>query len=240
MKSTKKVFDECAQIYLNEDKHWGCDLDYICKYIDKFRNPEIIDLGVGHAWHLANLFFFIDSKLERVVGLDYSSNMLGRAKKLLNSILYNGHPIIEKVELKKGNILSIPFKKESFDIALLLNNTFGNIPGTTVVKAENKRIKALNGIKRILKKSGYLILSVYNSDKITEKDKYGNVFELDHNKSDFDKSDFIIRYKPTGSICYSHWFTLPEIKNILSDANFKVVECEKRKERIIIIAQKLN
>ncbi len=152
--TTKQVFDECSQIYLKEDKHWGCDLDIILEHLEKFEEPEIIDLGTGNAWHLANLFFLTSITPKRVIGIDYSDSMLETAKKLLNSVLVNDRPIIEKVELQKEDILSLPFKDESFDIALCLNNTLGNIPAEDFEAAVDKRKNALHSIKDFLGVTG--------------------------------------------------------------------------------------
>jgi SAM-dependent methyltransferase len=237
-KTTKQVFDECAIVYLKEDKHWGCDLDIISEYVEKFKEPEIIELGTGYAWHLANLYFVASCNLKRVVGIDYSEKMLEMARTLLSSISYNGQPLIERIELKKADILSLPFDDESFDVAILLNNTLGNIPAESFYKAKQKRKKALTEIKRILKNSGFLILSVYNADRLTEEDKYGEVFELDHNLSNLETFDLIVRFKETGTPYYSHWFTKNEICQLLYDVSFRVVEVEVRKKRIVIVAQK--
>jgi len=241
-KTTKQVFDECAPVYLREDKHWGCDLDIISEYVEKFKGPEIIELGTGYAWHLANLYFLVSCNLKRVVGIDYSGKMLEMARVLLSSISYNGQPLIEKIELKKADILSLPlpFDEESFDVAILLNNTLGNIPAENFGKARQKRKEALTEIRRILKNFGFLILSVYNADRLTEEDKYGEVFELDHNLSNLETFDLVVRFKETGTPYYSHWFTKNEICKLLYDVSFRVVEVEERKKRIVIVGQKKN
>lgn len=238
VQTTKQVFDECAPVYLKEDKHWGCDLDIISEYVEKFKEPEVIELGTGYAWHLANLFFVDFTNLKRVIGIDYSNKMLDRARAFLNSVFYNGRPLIEKVELQNEDILSLPYDDESFDVAICLNNTLGNIPAETFKKAKEQRKKALKEIKRILRKSGFLILSVYNSDRLAEEDTYGEVFELDHELSDLETFDLVVRYKETGTPYYSHWFSKNEITQLLLDMSFRVVETEKRKKRIVIVAKK--
>lgn len=238
IQTTNQVFDECAPIYLKEDKHWGCDLDIISEYVEKFKDPEIIDLGTGHALHLANLFFLVSANLKRVVGVDYSEKMLERAKITLNSIFYNGCALIEKVELYQENILSLSFENEKFDVAICLNNTLGNIPSETFNKARYIRKQALSEIQRILKKSGFIILSVYNSSKLSEEDKYGNVFGVDHSLSNIETFDLVVRFKETGIPYYSHWFSENEICQLLSDLSFRIVQLEKRKKRIIVVAQK--
>jgi SAM-dependent methyltransferase len=237
-KTTKQVFDECAPVYLKEDKHWGCDLDIISEYVEKFKEAEVIELGTGYAWHLANLYFLASCNLKRVVAVDYSEKMLEMARALLSSISYDGQPLIDKVELKKGDILSLPFDNESFDVAILLNNTLGNIPAESFDKAKQKRKEALIEAKRILRTSGFLIISVYNADRLAEEDKYGEVFELDHTLSNLETFDLVVRFKKTGTPYYSHWFTKDEICKLLYDVSFRVVEVELRRKRIVVVAQK--
>lgn len=236
--TTFKVFEECSYLYLREDKHWGGDLDIIREYAEKFPEPSVLEVGTGHAWHLANLFFVASTNLKRVVGIDYSDKMLERAKALLNSISYNGHPLIKRIELQKGDILSLPFEDRSFDVTIMLNNTLGNIPADTFDKAKEQRKKALSEIRRILRQSGFLILSVYNSSRLTEEDKYGEVFELDHNLSNLQTFDLVVRFKKTGTPYYSHWFSTDEIRQILYDMSFRIVEMEERRKRIVLVAQK--
>ena len=238
VRSTKQVFDECAQVYLKEDKHWGCDLDIISEYVERFKKPEVIELGTGYAWHLANLFFLVSTHLKRVVGVDYSDKMLEQARALLSSMQYKNRPLIENIEIRKADILSLPFEDESFDVAILLNNTLGNIPAKTFEIARDQRKKALTEIRRIIRRSGFLILSVYNASKLTEEDKYGEVFQLDLQQSKRETFDLVVRFNESGTPYYSHWFSRNEMCQLLYDVSFRVVEVEERKKRIVVVAQK--
>jgi SAM-dependent methyltransferase len=236
----KKVFDECSYLYLREDKHWGGDLDIIREYAEKFPELSILDVGAGYAWHLANLLFIVSSstRITKAIALDYSENMLQKAAEFLGSIHLGDKPLTEYVELKHGNILSLHFDSNSFDVVLCLNNTLGNIPGKKFEDAAINRIKALKEINRVLRPGGYLILSVYNADKLAGIDNYGDVFELDHSLSCIDNFDLVIRFKKTNTCYYSHWFRDQEIKSFLSDTRFGLIEMEHRKQRIVVVVQK--
>ncbi len=236
--TTHQVFEECAAVYLKEDKHWGCDLDIILEYVEKIKDPEVIELGTGHAWHLVNMFLLSSSNLKRTVGVDYSEQMLQHAKSMISSTFQNGVALIHKIQLQKADILSLPFDDGSFNIALLLNNTLGNISANTFNESKQQRKKALGETRRILRQTGYLILSVFNSEKLTEEDTYGEVFELDRKLSDLNSADLVIRYKSTQTPYFSHWFSKNEICRLLYDASFKIVALEKRRKRIVVVAQK--
>lgn len=236
--TTRRAFDEIAPQYLREDKHWGCDMDLICEYVEKFENPMVIDLGTGHAWHIMSMFFLCSTKLEWSVGIDFSDNMIKEARKMLSLVRYKGGPLSDKVRLLKADILSIPFQSEVFDVVLMLNNTLGNLPSHSFVKAKENRIRALQEVRRILRESGYVIISVYNADTLTEKDNYGDVFMLDFKQSNLETFDLIVRLKETATPYYSHWFTQKELCKLLESAGLEIVDLEKRKKRIIVVGKK--
>lgn len=238
--STKAVFDQCANVYLREDKHWGCDLDIIRKYVECFSDPEILEVGTGHAWHLANLYFVSSAKIKRSVGIDYSDEMLSRARVFLNGILYEGRPILERIELVQADICDVNLANEAFDVGLLLNNTLGNLPGRTFEDARNQRKRALHILHGALRTERYLIVSVNNADRLTEEDKYGDVFELDLDLSNLDTMDLVVRFKKTKTPYYSHWFTVLEIRQLLYEAGFRIDQIDEREKRIVVVAQKIT
>jgi len=238
--TTNAVFDACASVYLQEDKHWGCDLDIIKKYIEYFPGPEILDLGAGHAWHLANLYFVSSARIKRSVGIDYSGEMLARARALLGGMFHEGQSLLEKIELRQADICDMDLAGETFDVGMLLNNTLGNLPGATFKDARNQRKRALHLLRGALRVGGYLIVSVNNAHKLTEEDKYGDVFELDHDLSDLRTMDLVVRFKKTKMPYYSHWFTLHEIRQLLFEGGFRIGLAEEREKRIIVVAQKMT
>ena len=241
MENTEAI-DECKDFYIREDKHWGGDLDVIRKYVEKFCELSILDVGVGYAWHLANLLFIIPSsvRITRTIGLDYSEKMLQKAAEFLASFCPGGRCAREHMQLKHGDILSLPFERDSFDVVLCLNNTLGNISGGEFKDAAINRCKALKEINRVLRVGGYIILSVYNADRFASKHSYGNVFELDPSLSSLDSFDFVIRVKNKDVLFYSHWFNDQEITTLLRDTCFDLSEVEHRQKRIVVVAQKVR
>jgi SAM-dependent methyltransferase len=232
------VFDQCSAVYLREDKHWGCDLDIIKKYIERYLNPEIFEVGAGPAWHLANLYFVSSAKIKRAVGIDYSPRMLAQARAFLSGMFFEGRPLLEKVELLEADICNVTLVPEAFDIGLLLNNTLGNLPGKTFADARNERKRALHVLHESLRVGGYLIVSVNNADKLTEEDKYGDVFELDHDLSNLSTMDLVVRLKKTQTPYYSHWFTANEVRQLLYEAGFRIQQLDERESRLVVVGQK--
>jgi len=236
--TTKQVFDECAQVYLREDKHWGCDLDIIVSCLERFRAPEVVELGTGYAWHLANLFFLSPVPIRSVVGVDYSPKMLERARELLSAVRFRGGTLGDRVKLVETDMTKTQLRSASFDVALILNNTLGNVPGHSFTHAALRRSAVLREARRLLRPQGFLVTSVYNARRFEEKDKYGKVFALDHVLSDTTNFDLVVRFKKTGTAYYSHWFTEIEVKQLVEQAGFSVLEIEERRKRLVVVAQK--
>lgn len=237
---TFQTFEQCAPEYLEIDKHWGCDLDIIRAYVERFGKADVLEVGVGPAWHLANLFLLSPKHLGRVVGVDYSEKMIAQAKQLVQKM---GIQVGERgVELYHYDLFDLckNFEGESFDIVLLLNNTLGNLPDKNGQTAADRRREALSILKQLLKPGGYLVLSVNNAERLHEEEKYGDVLEVDWSQSNLDSFDLVVRYQSGGqNLCYySHWFTTDEISRLVSDTSFEVVEVEERRMRIVLVAQK--
>ena len=236
--STKQVFDECSSVYLREDKHWGCDLDIISECIEREDSPRVIELGTGYAWHLGNIYFTCSTKLRRVVGVDYSPKMIDQARSFLSSIRIQDEPLSNVVELFQDDIQSLSFPDGSFDVALLLNNTLGNIASKDFVEARSNRRTVLSECCRVLAPSKRLVISVYNAARLTEEDRYGLVFELDPNLSKLETFDLVVRFKATGTPYYSHWFSDDEIRQLLYESGFLIESLEHRRKRIVVVARK--
>lgn len=235
-KETYKSSCALASNYLQEDKHWGCDLDVIKSEINEKEKLKILDTGCGTAWHLINLRYLIPDG-PQLVGIDYSEDMLKVARKFvkLNKMQNN-------ITLKKQNILTTEFENNSFDIIICFNNTLGNLASLDIKRSVNTRRKALPEINRILNKKGKLILSVYNAEKLDLND-YGDVFKVNYEKSILPCNDIILWFSLKNRekyFYYSHWFTKEEIIQLLEENNFVIESLEFRRKRIIVVAHKMG
>lgn len=235
--TTFDVFEGCSEIYLQEDKHWGCDLDVVRAEVDRFDRPCILDAGCGPAWHLANICQLC-SNPSILVGIDYSTRMLKLAEAL---IARNG--LETKVMLYLADMLNMPFRGDRFEIVICFANTLGNLPGNSFEESNDARMRALSEFARVLKAGGSLVLSVYNAEELTDEDKYGSVFVLDPNLSQLETNDLVVRFCTSGDPLvkgipyYSHWFTVGEIERILTVAGFRIRTLERRMKRIVCVCQ---
>lgn len=118
-------------------------LKYIHKYLNKFTNPKIIDIGAGTGKYSIKLF---DEGYD-VTAIELVKHNLSTLKQK-NS----------KIKAFQGNATALSmFKDSSFDIVLL----FGPMYHLTSTK---EKIKALSEARRICKKNGYILVSYFMND----------------------------------------------------------------------------
>ncbi len=111
------------------------------------KNSKILDVGCGDGRFLGLLE---ENGFKNLYGLDYSE----KAIKFANIFLNNSNLVI-------SNISNAPFEKNFFDYIFLIE-TLEHLPF-------NKINKSLSNINDILKKNGYLILTVPSNNVRVEK-----------------------------------------------------------------------
>ncbi|MFA5302936.1 MAG: class I SAM-dependent methyltransferase [Candidatus Nanoarchaeia archaeon] len=117
---------------------------YSSEQLKKFENVKalipnkglILDLGCGTG--------FVTEKLDNVIGVDYSIEMLKLCPKNLRVVCADSS--------------KLPFKCKVFDLIFSL----------TVLQDVNDLNSAISEIKRVLKPEGKIVLSVLNKNKINE------------------------------------------------------------------------
>ncbi len=109
--------------------------------IKKYFYGKILDMGCGcgrTTKYISNLGF-------DVVGVDVVKKMVKRARK-----------VYPKIKFEVGDACNLKYKNNKFDIV------FFSFNGIDYIYPENKRIKALKEISRVLKPGGYFIYSSHN------------------------------------------------------------------------------
>lgn len=182
---------------------------------------KILDLGCGNG-RLVDLFKEIDVLY---TGADTSKELL--------KIAQSKYP-------KRGFVLTdplkLPFDSNSFDLVF-------NLAVLHHLPSIETRLKYLKEIRRVLKKEGKLILSVWNLEP-----KYSKIKLLAERIKNprFDFGDLLIPFKDKDQIIsnrYLHCFGKEELKKLILKSKFEIIDSytkqrNKENENLIFICKK--
>lgn len=158
--------------------------DYIAESFDKTRSKPwklcidfintlkgtniVVDLGCGNGRHLIPCA----KQCKLAFGLDISEELLLIAK---NKLMENK---LKNVVFLHSDVLNLPIKNDTIDAVLFIASLHN-------IKGKEKRIKSLKELKRILKKDGRALISVWSR----WQDRYRVLF-FKKWFTQIDKSDF--------------------------------------------------
>jgi len=109
-------------------------------------NSNILDVGCGFGRNIKVLV----GNAKEIIGIDYDKEVLEVAKKELKEY--------KNVKLFLEDAKNMHFKDNIFDCVICMGNTFGDMP--TI------KLQVLNEIKRVTKKGGKIIISVFSKDAL--------------------------------------------------------------------------
>lgn len=183
---------------------------------------KVLDLGCGNG-RLLQIFKEIDIKY---TGVDSSEKLIEIAKKTYPNAIF-----------QVADALHLPFPNNDFD-KIFSVAVLHHIPSKAL------RLQFLEGVKKVLKPEGLLILTVWDLYRWRGWKlilKFSILKLLGRSKLDF-KDIFV----PWGKTCqrYIHCFTNKELKNLVEKAGFKIKETgtlkmpEGKETNIYLVAQK--
>lgn len=103
---------------------------------------RILEVGCGYG----RLMAFLSPEAQRIVGIDFSSKLLDKARSFLKPY--------ENIDLVCSNANFLPFDDNVFDYSICCNATLGNMPGIEE--------QVLQEMKRVTKPGGTLLVSVFS------------------------------------------------------------------------------
>jgi ubiquinone/menaquinone biosynthesis C-methylase UbiE len=228
LEKTKRDYEEIAEHFSETRvKPWK-DIIFLADYVKD--GNKLVDFGCGNG----RLFeLFKDKKIE-YFGIDFSEKLIEIAREKYRNY--------SNIEFLVGNVLKTEFKKNSFD-------TVYSIALLHQIPSKKFRLQVLKEAKRILKSTGFLILTIWN---IWQRKYIKNILKtfilkiIGLTKLDF-KDAFIPWKKRDGTIItrYYHAFTIKELRKIVKEAGFKIIDFgytkrNGKKPNIFLIAQKVN
>ena len=121
------------------------EIDYLKNNIKP--NSKILDIGCGFGRHIELIADFS----KEVIGIDNNKDMVQKAKDRLSNF--------KNVKILLQDAQNLKFQDDYFDYVICMTNTFGDFPDI--------KLNVLKEMKRVCKKGGKIIISVYN-DKALE------------------------------------------------------------------------
>jgi len=190
-------------------KPWNQCVDFI-KTLKK--TDLVVDMGCGNGRHL----IICAENCKQVIGLDISIKLLY----IVNNILIEKN--LKNVFILHSDVTYVPIKNETVD-AILYIASLHNIQG------REKRIQSLKELKRILKKEGRALISVWSK----WQDKYRKLFFKKWfnqvGKSEFGDIDIYWKQHGLNIPRFYHLYSKKEFVKDINEAGLKLEEIESVK-----------
>ncbi len=229
MKKLEEIYENIAPEFSASRQTTGKEFETFEPYI---KNGEtILDLGCGNGRFIKFLEPLSKKKKEsyHYIGIDNSPSLLQLARK--------NHPSSTFIH---GNQLNIPLKNETID-------TLANIRAFHHIPSKKLQLKALQEMKRVLKKDGTLIITVWNLyQNKYKKERMASKWRSLMSFGRYNSQDLLIPWANKGNRYY-YAFRPHELQKIVTLAGFQVIDffgvrdgekCEFKKAQDFIIIAK--
>ncbi len=217
------------------EKPWNVLIEFFEQfgYLNLFCKEYLVDLGCGNGRHA----LWIADKVNHVIGVDFSFNLLKMANKK------RAAEEITNVSYIMADITLLPFKEHSISDSFFLA-TLHHIP------MRENRLKILEEVKYILKENGYCLLTVWRR---WQKRFLGHFIKqffqhLLKFPSIKEFGDIYIPWKKQNAEIiqrFYHLFSQRELRKLCHQTGFQVVLLKNfggptRKDNIFSILKKIN
>jgi len=201
--SIAKSFDK------TRSKPWKQCMDFI-KTLKQ--SDIVIDIGCGNGRHLIPCA----EQCKQVIGLDISRELLFIAKNKL------AEKKLKNVIFFHSDAIYIPLKNESVDTVLYIASLH-NIQG------KEKRIQSLIELKRILKKDGSALISVWSRWQDKYRKQFFKKWFISKSKSEFGDIDIYWRQHGLNIPRFYHLYSKREFLEDITKAGLEIEEIESTK-----------
>jgi tRNA (uracil-5-)-methyltransferase TRM9 len=179
-------------------KPWPFTIEFMKTYSND--SSLVLDSGCGNGRQFMS---------QNTIGLDFSENLLREAQKKPN------------IGLIRGNIHALPFKDETFDIAL-------SIAVIHHLSTEQRRREALLEMKRVMKSGAHGLIYVWHSEA-SKKAKFQKIKD----------NDFFVSWRGECDLMrYYCLFTEQTLRNLCVECGFEVLDVRREEESVYASVQK--
>lgn len=174
------------------------------KYLQKTITPnaKVLEVGCGDGRSI----FDILPITQNIVGIDHDEKAVAHAKN--NFFSYS------TIKIRKADATKLSFKDAEFDFVICM---------TTFANFGDKKFIVLDEMKRVLKKSGKIIISVFSEDAFEERMKVYKVLGVKIKEI----KDGTVIFDETVVDNVSEQFTKKQLEDIFSRANLHIEDITK-------------
>lgn len=204
-KDSEKTWDKIATSFDKTRKRpWQICINYI---ENQSKENSFADLGCGNGRHLIPAAKYF----KKAIGLDISSELLEIVRAKLKK------ENIDNVELIKSNLIDIAIDDKKIDSILY-------IAALHNIKHKENRVKSLKEVKRILKKNGSAMISVWSR----EQEKFRENFKKNkkEDNSEFGDIEIYWRQDNLNVSRFYHLYSEEEFIEDLKKADLKIKKFE--------------
>ena len=205
----QELFEKLGKNYLDFPFTQGTiqEVDFIIELLGLSKGADILDVGCGAGRHSIELA----KRGYQVAGLDYSYRMIEIASEKAEQQGVS-------VEFLYGDARKMDFEGR-FNAALsLCEGAFG------IMENDEQNIAILNNIHRALKKTGKFLLNVLNASFIFRHPEQDTCFDPKTNIGYWEEKFITEDGKQEKLLCSNRYYSFPEIKLILENIGFKVID----------------
>jgi ubiquinone/menaquinone biosynthesis C-methylase UbiE len=177
------------------------------------KDSKVLEVGCGAGRSISD----ISSVTQNIVGIDHDEKAIDEAKEN-----FKQYP---SIKLLVANATELPFDNECFDFVICM---------TTFVNFAHKKYAALEEMKRVLKKNGKIIISVYSEKALSDR------------MQNYKKIGLKIKSVRQGTVIFdenfkdnvSEQFSETELRNIFSKVDLRIEKLEKVEVAYLIVLSK--
>jgi ubiquinone/menaquinone biosynthesis C-methylase UbiE len=205
----QQLFEKLGKRYLDFPFTQGTiqEVDFIVNLLELPKGATILDVGCGAGRHSIEL----SKRGYQVTGLDYSHRMIEVASEKAKR---DG----VKVELVYGDARKMDFEQQ-YDAAIsLCEGAFG------IMENDEQNSAILKNIHRALKRNGKLLLNILNASFIFRHPEQDTCFDPKTGIGYWEEKFITETGKQEKLLCSNRYYTFPEIRFILENIGFKVID----------------
>jgi len=210
IKNSEETWDSIAKSFdATRRKPWKQCIDFINSLP---KTSIVVDIGCGNGRHLIPCA----ERCKKVIGIDISRELLAISQSKVDK------EKLENTILIHSDVLNIPFK-DSFVDSVLYIAALHNIKG------KDRRIRSLKEIKRILKKDGTALISVWTRWQDRYRKQFFKKWFTQFGRNEFGDINIYWRQHGLNIPRFYHLYSKREFLNDINQSGLEILDFQEIK-----------